>query len=214
MLAEHRRHGVEIRLNTSIEKVAAGDGQIALSTSAGDTVAADLVVVGAGVSPDDALARAAGLDVQDGIVVDAQCRTSDPAIFAAGDVTCFPAPQGLVRLENWRHGQDQGAVAGRNAAGSSDEYRTVPSFWTEQYDLYIQGAGWPSAHAKRVPRPMTGNSRLVLETEGPLLSYAIGINAQKDLAAVRRLIERKIPVDAAALADPNVPFAAMLKAKA
>ena len=61
---------------------------------------------------------------------------------------------------------------------------------------------------------MAGKSLLVLETEGPLLSYAVGINAQKDLAAVRRLIERRIAVDPAALADPNAPFAAMLKAKA
>ena len=71
----------------------------------------------------------------------------------------------------------------------------------------------PSAPPQRVRRPMPGNSRLVLETEGPVLSYAVGINAQKDLAAVRRLIERKIPIDPAALADPNAPFAAMLKAK-
>jgi hypothetical protein len=105
-------------------------------------------------------------------------------------------------------------VAGRNAAGGSEAYRPVPSFWTEQFDLYIQGVGWPSPDAPRVQRSMPGNGWLMLETEGSYLSYAIGINAQKDLAAVRRLIERKIPVDPAALADPNVPFAAMLKAKA
>jgi hypothetical protein len=83
----------------------------------------------------------------------------------------------------------------------------------EQYDLYIQGVGWPPANPVRVKRPMPGKSWLVLETEGPHLSYAVGINAQKDLAAVRRLIERRIPVDPAALADPHQPFAAMLKAK-
>ena len=189
------------------------DGRIALTTSAGDTIVADLVVVGIGVKPNEALAAAAGLSVQDGIVVDEQCRTSDPAIFAAGDVTRFVGPHGPVRLENWRHGQDQGAIAGRNAAGGNEAYRPVPSFWTEQYDLYIQGVGWPPANPKRVKRPLPGKGWLLLETEGPLLSYALGINAQKDLAAVRRLIERRIPVDPAALADPNQPFAAMLKAK-
>lgn len=215
LFGEHQRRGVDIRLNTSVTKaIPQNDGRIALTTGVGDTLVADLVVVGTGVKPNDTLASSAGLIVQDGIVVDVQCRTSDPAIFAAGDVTRFPGPHGMVRLENWRHGQDQGAIAGRNAAGGADTYAPVPSFWTEQYDLYIQGVGWPPAKPQRVRRPMAGKSLLVLETEGPLLSYAVGINAQKDLAAVRRLIERRIPVDAAALADPGQPFAAMLKAKA
>jgi hypothetical protein len=119
----------------------------------------------------------------------------------------------LVRLENWRHAQDQGMIAGRNAAGGNDAYRPVPSFWSEQYDLYIQGVGWPIANPLRVSRPLPEKCMLLLETDGPLLSYALGVNAQKDLAAVRRLIERRIPVDPAALADPHQPFAAMLKAK-
>ena len=215
LLTEHQRRGVDVRLSRSVTNASVqSDGRIALTTSAGDTHVADLVVVGTGVKPNDALAAEAGLHVQDGIVVDEQCRTLDPAIFAAGDVTRFPGPHGPVRLENWRHAQDQGAVAGRNAAGGAEAYRPVPSFWTEQYDLYVQGVGWPPLHPKRVRRPMPGKSLLVLETEGPLLSYAVGINAQKDLAAVRRLIERRIAVDPAALADPNFPFAAMLKAKA
>jgi len=213
VLAQHQHHGVDIRLNTSVTKAVPQSEGIALTLSGGDMIVADLVVVGTGVKPNEALAAAAGLAVQDGIVVDEQCRTSDPAIFAAGDVTRFPGPHGSVRLENWRHGQDQGAVAGRNAAGADEPYRTVPSFWTEQYDLYVQGVGWQPAKPQRVRRPMPGKSALLLETEGPLLSYAIGVNAQKDLAAVRRLIERRIAVDPAALADPGVPFAAMLKAK-
>ena len=147
-------------------------------------------------------------------MVDAQGRTSDPNIWAAGDVTRFATPQGAVRLENWRHAQDHGAVAGRNAAGGSDSYNTVPSYWSEQYDLYIQGIGWPDPAANKVRRPMTGKSTLMLETKDGLVNYALGINAQRDLAAVRRLIERKIPVDVSALADPAQPFNAMLKAKA
>jgi NADPH-dependent 2,4-dienoyl-CoA reductase/sulfur reductase-like enzyme len=170
-------------------------------------------VVGTGVRPDDALAAAAGLDVEDGIVVDAQCRTSDPAIFAAGDCTRFPGPQGPVRLENWRHAQDHGAVAGRNAAGAADVYNAVPSYWSEQYDLYIQGVGWPEPQAERIRRSLQGKSALLLEVRDGLVGFAVGINAQRDLAAVRRLIERKIPVDASALADPAQPFAGMLKAK-
>jgi NADPH-dependent 2,4-dienoyl-CoA reductase/sulfur reductase-like enzyme len=167
------------------------------------------------VKPNDALAAAAGLKTDNGIVVDEFCRTSDPAIFAAGDAVRFPAPHGLVRLENWRHAQDQGAVAGRNAAGGSDVYRTVPSFWSEQYDLYIQGVGWPPVQpAGRVRRPLAGKGLLRFEIADGALAYATGVNAQRDLAAARRLIERRIPVDADALADPGRPLAALLKATA
>jgi len=215
ILAEHQHRGVEFDLSTSIVQATAQlNGSIALETSEGDLTVADLVLVGTGVKPDAALAQAAGLDVQDGIVVDAQCRTSDPDIFAAGDCTIFPGPQGQVRLENWRHAQDHGAVAGRNAAGATDSYNTVPSYWSEQYDLYIQGLGWPDVAAHRVRRPLPGKSALALELKDGVISAALGINVQRDLAAIRRLIERKIPVDPTALADPAQPFNAMLKAKA
>jgi len=214
ILAEHQRHGVEFQLSTSVTQVTPQlDGSIALETGDGDLHVADLVVVGAGVKPNDALATATGLAVQDGIIVDGQCRTSDPDIFAAGDATRFPGLQGLVRLENWRHAQDHGALAGRNAAGASDTYSAVPSYWSEQYDLYIQGVGWPDPNAQRIHRSLPGNSALLLETNNGVLSYAIGINVQRDLAAIRRLIERKVPVDSATLADPAQPFNAMLKAK-
>ena len=215
ILAEHQHHGVDFDLAASVTLVTPQlDGSIALETNDGGLYAADLVVVGTGVKPDDALATAAGLNVQDGIVVDAQCRTSDPNIFAAGDATRFATPQGAVRLENWRHAQDHGAVAGRNAAGGSDSYNTVPSYWSEQYDLYIQGVGWPDPAAKKIRRPLPDKSALLLESKDGMINYALGINAQRDLAAVRRLIERRIPVDVEALADPAKPFNAMLKAKA
>jgi NADPH-dependent 2,4-dienoyl-CoA reductase/sulfur reductase-like enzyme len=215
ILAEHQHRGVEFELSTSVVQATTQlNGSVALENSEGDLYVADLVLVGTGVKPDDALAQAAGLTVQDGIVVDAQCRTSDPDIFAAGDCTRFPGPQGPVRLENWRHAQDHGAVAGRNAAGASDTYDAVPSFWSEQYDLYIQGVGWPDVSAQRVRRPLPDKSALMLEFKDGVICAALGINVQRDLAAIRRLIERKIPVDPAALADPAQPFNAMLKPKA
>jgi 3-phenylpropionate/trans-cinnamate dioxygenase ferredoxin reductase component len=213
---EHARRRVDIRLGTVLIDVQPqADGHIGVRTNAGDFIVADLVVVGTGVKPDDRLAAAAGLATDDGIIVDEQCRTSDPAIFAAGDVVRFPGPHGLIRLENWRHALDHGAVAGRNAGGSNESYKTVPSFWSEQYDLYIQGVGWPMSKApdRRVRRPLA-NGTLALETSGGNLCYALGINAQKEMAAVRRLIERRIPVDAQELADPARPMASLLKAKA
>jgi len=212
----HRRHGVGLRLDTVLTHAQAEpDGLIALKTSANETLIADLVVIGAGAVPDDRLAAAAGLRVDNGIVVDAQCRTSDPKILAAGDVARFPGPHGLVRREDWRHAQDQGAVAGRNAAGASDEYRSVPSFWSEQFDLYIQGAGSrPAKPDQRVCRQGAGASQISFELTGPHVAYAVGINAQRDMAVVRRLIERQVAVDPSALADPTRPLADLLKTKA
>jgi len=210
----HRRRGVDMRLETALTGVAAvADGRIALATGAG-RILADLVVVGAGAAPDDSLAAAAGLAVDNGIVVDARCATSDPHIFAAGDVVRFPGPHGLVRREDWRHAQDQGAVAGRNAAGAAEEYRSVPTFWSEQFDLYIQGAGTPPLKPDReVRRAGAGSGRITFALAGQHIAYALGVNSQRDMAMVRRLIERQVAVDPAALADPAVPLADFLKAK-
>jgi NADPH-dependent 2,4-dienoyl-CoA reductase/sulfur reductase-like enzyme len=214
ILAEHQHHGVEFVLSQAVTQVTPQlDGSIAIETGDGDLHIADHIVVGAGIVPNTRLAAAAGLAVADGIVVDAQCRTSDPTIFAAGDATCFPGPQGPVRLENWRHAQDHGAVAGRNAAGLDEAYNPVPSYWSEQYDLYIQGVGWPNPSARKVRRPLPGKSTLMLEIKDGVVSHALGINTQRDLAAIRRLIERRIPVEPDMLADPAQPFQAMLKAK-
>ncbi len=213
IVAEHRHHGVEIELDCAlIQATPQQDGRLALESSDGDLYVADIVVVGVGVKPDDALARAAGLETGDGVFVDAWCRTSDPAILAAGDCTRFPGPDGRVHLENWKHAQDQGAVAGRNAAGADDTYTPVPSFWSEQYDLYIQGVGWPSDGARVVRRPMAGKSALAIGVDEGRIVAAVGINAQRDMAAIRRLIERRIAVDPETLADPARPFAEMLKA--
>lgn len=210
--AAHRRHGVDLRLEcAAVSAAPEADGRITVLTTSGERLTADLIVVGTGAKPNDRLAAAAGLAIDDGIVVDGLCRTSDPAIFAAGDAVRFPGPHGSVRLENWRHAQDQGSVAGRNAAGATDTYDAVPSFWSEQFNLYIQGVGWPVQASTRVRRRLPGESALVFEISEGRVVYAMGINAQRDLAAVRRLIERRVPVDPAALADPAQPLGAMLK---
>jgi NADPH-dependent 2,4-dienoyl-CoA reductase/sulfur reductase-like enzyme len=211
--AEHRRHGIDIRLGAALAAAdAESDGRLCLKTSAGEIVRADVVVVGAGAVPDDRLAAEAGLRTDNGIVIDDQCRTSDPAIYAAGDVVRFPGPHGMVRLEDWRHAQDQGSVAGRNAAGASETYRSTPSFWSEQFGLYIQGAGWPSPDPdQRVRRQ--GANHITFELKDGHVRYALGINAQREMAVVRRLIERRVPADPAALAEPTKALADLLKAK-
>jgi NADPH-dependent 2,4-dienoyl-CoA reductase/sulfur reductase-like enzyme len=211
----HRARGVDIRLGTVVTGLRElPDGRFAIETKTGETLEADLIVVGTGAAPDDRLAQAAGLATQDGIIVDDHCRTNDPAIFAAGDCTRFPGPHGPVRLENWRHAQEHGAIAGRNAAGGDVAYNVAPSYWSEQFDMYIQGVGWPVLQpSARVRRPLPGGAALLFELDGTHVAYAVGINAQRDLAMVRRLIERRIPVDTGELADPGKPLAQMLKAK-
>jgi NADPH-dependent 2,4-dienoyl-CoA reductase/sulfur reductase-like enzyme len=213
--AAHRAHGVDIRVDTAVAALRRlPGGQLEITTRTGEAIAADLIVVGAGAVADDSLAKAAGLEVSDGIVVDDHGRTTDPAIFAAGDCTRFPGPHGPVRLENWRHAQEHGAVAGRNAAGGDVAYAVAPSFWSEQYDLYIQGMGWPVPHpSQRVRRRIGPKAVIQFDLDGPHLAYAMGINAQRDIAMARRLIERRVPLDPAELADPAKPLAQMLKGK-
>lgn len=211
----HREHGVDIRTETMCAGLQSlPDGKLAVVTKAGETLAADLIVVGAGAVPDDALAKSTGIAVQDGILVDDRGRTSEPDIFAAGDCTRFAGPNGHARLENWRHAQEHGAAVGRNAAGGDVAYNPVPSFWSEQYDLYIQGMGWPVAQpSARVRRKISDKATLLFELDGTAIAYAIGINAQRDIATVRRLIERRISVDAGDLADPTKQLNTLLKPK-
>jgi len=211
----HRDYAVDIRTDTICAGLQAlPDGRLAVVTKTDETLAADLIVVGAGAMPDDALAKSTGLAVQDGILVDDRGRTSDPAIFAAGDCTRFTGPNGPVRLENWRHAQEHGGAAGRNAAGGDAAYNPVPSFWSEQYDLYIQGMGWPVARpSARVRRKISDKATVRFELDGASIAYAIGINAQRDIATIRRLIERRVAVDASELTDPAKPLNALLKPK-
>jgi 3-phenylpropionate/trans-cinnamate dioxygenase ferredoxin reductase component len=207
----HLSHGVTIHTSAGLASATRRADGFEITTTAGDPIDCDLIVVGTGAKPNDRLGAEAGLATEDGIIVDETCQTSDPAIFAAGDVVRFPAPHGSVRLENWRHAQDQGTVAGRNAAGAREPYVTIPSFWSEQYDLYLQGLGWSPEGGLRVRRSIGAKSTLTFEIVDGRIVYATGINAQRDLASVRRLIERQVPVEPAALADPAQPLAAMLK---
>lgn len=212
LLDEHFDHGVKILLGTLLSKAETmADGRIAAETTAGERFVADLVVIATGVTPADGLAASAGLAVDNGILIDASCRTSDPYIFAAGDVACFPREGSRARLENWLHAQDQGAIAGRNSAGAAEIYKAVPSFWSEQYNLYIQGIGWFNHALPRIRRILPGHGQLLFGIDGETVVYAVGVNAQRELGAVRRLIDRAVPVGSAALADPNRPLSGLLK---
>lgn len=124
----HRAHGVDLRLGTSVDA---------------DAIAGvDLVVVGIGVAPDDGLARAAGLDCDDGVLVDARLRTSDPHVFAAGDVARHDHPQlGRLRVEHWDAAIHQGKAAARTMLGDDTAYDRMPYFFTDQYELGMEYVG-------------------------------------------------------------------------
>jgi NADPH-dependent 2,4-dienoyl-CoA reductase/sulfur reductase-like enzyme/nitrite reductase/ring-hydroxylating ferredoxin subunit len=138
----HRENGVVFHLQTAI---ASFDGR-ALLLADGTRVDADVVIVGAGVTPHTTLAAAAGMAVDDGILVDAQLQTSLPDHYAAGDVARYRHGDELVRVEHWVHAQRQGQVAAANLLGASQAFTDVPFFWTHHYGLDLRytghGKGW------------------------------------------------------------------------
>ena len=134
----HRERGVHLRLGASVTAI--GEGHVELDD--GETLPADLVVVGIGVIPRTGLAEAAGLTVDDGVVVDDQLRTSDPHIWAAGDVARYPGPDGtLVRVEHWVLAERQGQTAAANILGHAVAFDQPPFFWSQHYDVPINVTG-------------------------------------------------------------------------
>ncbi|HEV7960167.1 MAG TPA: FAD-dependent oxidoreductase [Rhizomicrobium sp.] len=139
--AEHRKAGVALRLNTLVEGFE-GAGRVEAVRAGGVSYPADLVLVGIGVVPNDALAAAAGLACNDGIVVDQGAMTADPSIFAAGDCTRHHGRDGVeIRLECVQNAIDQAKHAALAMLGRPKAYGEVPWFWSDQYDLKLQIAG-------------------------------------------------------------------------
>jgi 3-phenylpropionate/trans-cinnamate dioxygenase ferredoxin reductase subunit len=139
----HRENGVDLRVETGASAIVSHGDVTVLHTTDGSSLEADLVVVGIGVVPDVSLAEAAGLQIDNGIVVDQFLQTSDPAIFAAGDVAnaYHPLLKRSLRIEHWDNAIGQGRVAGRNMGGEAVNYDRIPYFYTDQYDLGMEYVG-------------------------------------------------------------------------
>jgi 3-phenylpropionate/trans-cinnamate dioxygenase ferredoxin reductase subunit len=146
----HRDHGVDLRLGVGVTAVEGGDRVERVRLSDGSVVAADVVVVGIGVTPNTGWLEGSGLQLDDGVVTDATCLVA-PGIVACGDVARWDSPRyGPVRIEHWDNAVDMGRAAGRRLLAELDPDRTpeaydpVPWFWSDQYDVRIQVAGRPA----------------------------------------------------------------------
>ena len=212
--ALHERHGVDIRLNAGLDRFE-GDGRLERAVLAdGTTVDCDLAVIGIGLVPNTELAEAAGLAVDNGIVVDEHGKTSHPDIYAAGDVTNHPnALLGRrVRLESWENAQNQGIAVARALLGEETPYNEIPWFWSDQYDANIQLMGLPESWNETVVRGDREAGEFVeFYLQDGRLQGAAAINNPRDLRFTRRMMLSDKTFDAADLADPSVNLQKLLK---
>ncbi|PZN93180.1 MAG: ferredoxin reductase [Alphaproteobacteria bacterium] len=207
--AQHRAHGVEIV--TGAEVVAVAHDGVTLAD--GSVVQADAVLVGVGALACESLARSAGLRCDDGVVVDDQARTSDPAIFAVGDMTRRPIPvHGGVshRLESVPNALEQAKQAAAAIVGRPGPAPEVPWFWSDQYDFKLQIAGLPFDADRQVVRgdPSAGGFA-VFHLNGDRVVCVEAVNAPPEFMAGKQLIGKATPVNVAKLADQAVSMKAV-----
>ena len=204
----HDAHGVNFQMATLPRAIRRGAGGGAIvETDRGD-VPADIVVVGIGVVPNVELAQAAGLEVDNGIRVDAGCRTADQAIFAAGEVTMHfnPLLGRHVRIESWQVAENQPAIAAANLLGADETYAELPWLWSDQYDCNLQMLGLFGSERTTVVRgdPASGPFTVFgLGDDGRIVAVAAA-NLGRDIGASRRLIAAGAVPDPVKLADPAV----------
>ena len=209
----HREAGVTLRFGVGIGSVDA-DG---VTLTDGSKLTSDLTVCAIGVTPETALAEAAGLSCANGILVDARLATTDPAIFAAGDCAAVDHPRyGRFRFETWRNACDQGTLAARSMLGQDAVFDALPWFWSDQFDLSLQTVGLhePSRRAIRRDLSQGGWIRFELDGAGTLVA-ACGIGpgnaVAKDIRLTEKLIEKGAVVAPEFLADSTANLKSALK---
>ena len=207
----HREHGVEFRFGESVSEFR-GSGQVSeVVTSSGAVVPANTVVVGIGAVPNTGLAADAGLDVGNGIVVDAALRTSDSSIYAAGDVAnaYHPLLGRRVRVEHWANALNGGPAAARSMLGQDVSYDRVPYFFSDQYDLGMEAAGLPEPGS--YDQVLYRGDRAAREfiafwlRQGAVVA-GMNVNVWDVSDDIQALIRSGRQVDAARLTDPDVPL--------
>ncbi|BCH29949.1 ferredoxin reductase [Mesorhizobium sp. L-8-10] len=216
----HRDEGVDLRTACRIAGFAGRPDGVTILLEGGERIDAGLVVVGIGALPVTGLAEAAGLAVDNGVVVDRLLATSDPDIFAAGDCCSFPlALHGgrRVRLESWRSAQEQGALAAHNMLGTADPVSSAPWFWSDQYELSLQVAGLADGSERTVRRDLDDQAFILFHLDaGGRLVAASGIGpgnaVARDIRLAEMLIARGARPSEMELASLDVRLKALLAA--
>jgi 3-phenylpropionate/trans-cinnamate dioxygenase ferredoxin reductase subunit len=208
----HREHGVDLRLQAQVEEITRDCG---LRMRDGSTVAADAVLVAVGAKPNVELAEGARLSMgsgsQGGVLVDASLRTSDPDIYAVGDIAAAEHPlfDGRIRTEHWANALKQPAVAAAGMLGTPGEYAELPYFFTDQYDLGMEYVGHAPSFDRVVFRGDVGGREFVafwLDGDNRVLA-GMNVNIWDVLDDVKALIRSKAPVDVDKLTDPRSSLA-------
>jgi 3-phenylpropionate/trans-cinnamate dioxygenase ferredoxin reductase subunit len=210
LLRLHERQGVAFRLGVGVAAIEDSAEAVTVTLTDGTSVPGDAAVAGIGIVPNVAVARAAGLEIDNGIIVDERTQTSDPCVFAAGDVANMPLGclGARVRLESWANAQNQAIVAGKSALGKEARYDELPWFWSDQYDLNLQMLGVPARWSEPVVRGALGSESFSLfYLEGESIAGVVAANAPRDLRAAKRLMQQRKPVRAEDLANPAMNLA-------
>jgi 3-phenylpropionate/trans-cinnamate dioxygenase ferredoxin reductase component len=217
----HREHGVRFHFGARLTEIVGQDGLVlAARTDDGEEHPAHDVLAAIGAAPRITLAEAAGLETADrahggGIVVDERLRTSDPDIYAAGDVAAFPHPLfgTRLRVEHWANALNGGPVAARAMLGKDVTYDRVPYFFSDQYDLGMEYSGWapPGTYDQVVIRGDAGKRQFIAFwlKDGCVLA-GMNVNVWDVTETIQKLIRSAAPVDTDALADPHRPLEDLL----
>jgi 3-phenylpropionate/trans-cinnamate dioxygenase ferredoxin reductase component len=204
----HAENGVELRLGDGV-KAFEGDGKVErVRTSGGAAIDADAVVVGVGVSPRTELAEAAGLEVDNGIVVDERLETSVPGMFAAGDAANHRHPQfGRLRVEHWANALNQGTAAGKSMLGTGEPYARVPYFFSDQYDVGMEYSGYASADDEVVFRgDPAGREFIAFWLREDRVVAGMNVNVWDVTDPIQALVRSGDVVDRDRLTDPDHPL--------
>jgi len=203
----HRAAGVTIHCGAGVKAFLGADRVTAVDTSDGRKFACDVAIVGIGIEPNVELAARAGLECNNGIVVDEVARTADPHIVAAGDCTNHPLPlvERRVRLESVPNAIHQAKVAAATLLGSPSPYSEVPWFWSDQYDLKLQIAGLSTGYDEVVLRGDPGaRSFAAFYLRAGQLIAVDAINSPKEFIAGKKLVANRARIEPDVLRDPQI----------
>jgi 3-phenylpropionate/trans-cinnamate dioxygenase ferredoxin reductase subunit len=205
----HADHGVRLLLGTGVEGFEGGTAVERVRTNDGQTLDCDAVVVGVGVKPRTALAEAAGLAMGDGVLADELLQTSAEGVFAAGDVVSAQHPfyGQRIRVEHWANALEQGPAAARNMLGAGAPYDKLPYFFSDQYDVGMEYAGYATSWDRVVVRgDLAGREFIAFWLAGDRVLAGMNVNVWDVTDTIQRLIRERVAIDDRRLADPDVPL--------